>query len=109
MKKLAYSPHYKEKIVKLRKYLDFHFGTQVRRKVFKEIDERIHLLQRFESMGISIREVYDIDCDYFCVYVAKNYVFYRVDSDTVYIVNIYNEREGFMQKMFGIELVKDDE
>ncbi|MBQ7416730.1 MAG: type II toxin-antitoxin system RelE/ParE family toxin [Acidaminococcaceae bacterium] len=109
MKKLAYSPHCKEKIVKLRKYLDFHFGTQVRRKVFKEIDERIHLLQRFESMGISIREVYDIDCDYFCVYVAKNYVFYRVDSDTVYIVNIYNEREDFMQKMFGIELVKDDE
>ena len=71
--------------------------------------QRIHLLQRFESMGISIREVYDIDCDYFCVYVAKNYVFYRVDSDTVYIVNIYNEREDFMQKMFGIELVKDDE
>lgn len=55
MKKLAYSPHYKEKIVKLRKYLDFHFGTQVRRKVFKEIDERIHLLQRFESMGIYVK------------------------------------------------------
>ena len=108
MKKLVYSPDYKEKIVKLRQYLDLRFGMEVRKKTFKTINNRIHLLQRFESMGISVREVYDIDCDYFCVYVAKNYVFYKFDSDTIYIVNIYNEREDFMQKMFGVRQALDD-
>jgi len=109
VKKLAYSPDYKEKIVKLRRYLDFHFGAEVRKKTFKTINERVHLLKRFASMGLSVREVYNIDCDYFCIYVAKNYVFYRFDCDTVYIVNIYHEREDFMQKMFGIKLAAEDE
>ena len=40
------------------------------------------------------------DCDYHYIYVARNYVFYRLDEKTIYIVNMYNEREDFMQKMF---------
>ena len=109
MKKLAYSPDYKEKIAKLRRYLDFHFGIEVRKNTLKKIDKRIHMLARFESMGISVRDFYGIDCDYHCIYVAKNYVFYRLDDETVYIVNMYNEREEFMQKMFGFGQAFEDE
>lgn len=36
--------------------------------------------------------------------IEYNYVFYRVDDDIIYVVAIYNEREDFMWKMFGITL-----
>ena len=108
MKKLAYSPDYKEKIAKLRRYLDFHFGMEVRKKTLTKIDKRIHMLARFESMGISVQDVYGIDCDYHYIYVARNYVFYRLDEKAIYIVNMYNEREDFMQKMFGFKQAFED-
>ena len=109
MKKLVYSPSYKEKIIKLRSYLDFKFGSDVRIKILKKLDKRIHMLQRFEAMGISVREIYGVDCDYYCIYVVRSYVFYKFDNTTIYILNIYNEREDFMQKMFGLKTIADND
>ena len=103
MKSIEYSPDYKEKITEIRKYLDFQFGNRTREKIMRELDAKIHLLQMHENMGISVRDNYGVDCDYLCIYAVRNYIFYRVDDDRIYIVNIYNEREDFMQKMFGIK------
>ena len=44
-----------------------------------------------------------MDTDYQCIYVAKNYIFYRIDEDAIRIVKIYDEREDIMWKMFGIK------
>ena len=38
MKKIVYSPDYKEKLISLRKNLDFQFGEDVRRRVMKALD-----------------------------------------------------------------------
>ena len=108
MKRLVYSPVYRKKIRRLRQYLDFQFGEAVRQKALQKIDERLHMLLTFDALGISVRENFGIDCDYFCIYVAQNYIFYRVDDTRIYIVNIYNEREDFMLKMFGIRTVFED-
>ena len=78
------------------------FGPGVRKKTLKKLDEQIHMLQTYENMGISVRQIYGVDCDYLCIYAVKNYVFYRVDGNAIYIVSMYNEKEDFMQKMFGI-------
>lgn len=102
MKKLVYSPKYKLKISEIKKYLDFHFGKEIRKRVLKEITGQIHELLDFPEMGVSIKELYGIETEYRYIFVAKNYIFYRVDSDFIYIVNIYNEREDFMMKLFGI-------
>ena len=45
-----------------------------------------------------------ISSPYFFLHVEHNYVFYRIDRNVIYIVDIYNEREDFMWKMFGIRL-----
>lgn len=38
------------------------------------------------------------------VYIgSKNYVFYRIEPDCLYVVNIYDEREDFMVDLFGIK------
>ena len=108
MKSIEYSPDYKEKITEIRKYLDFQFGNRTREKIMRELDAKIHLLQMHENMGISVRDNYGVDCDYLCIYAVRKYIFYRVDDDRIYIVNIYNEREDFMQKMFGIRTTSQE-
>lgn len=45
-----------------------------------------------------------IPSPYFLLHVEHNYVFYRIDGNIIYIVDIYNEREDFMWKMFGSRL-----
>ena len=102
MKKLKYSPDYTEKMRELKKYLDFQFGGDVRKRVIKEIGSRVRSLRENEQIGISVREMYGVDTDCLCIFVAKNYVFYRIEPDCIYVVNIYNEREDFMMDLFGI-------
>lgn len=102
MKKLKYSPDYIEKMRELKKYLDFQFGGDTRKKVIKELGSCVRSLRKNEQIGISVREMYGVDTDCLCIFVAKNYVFYRIEPDCIYVVNIYNKREDFMMDLFGI-------
>lgn len=108
MKKLKYSPDYTEKMRELKKYLDFQFGENTRKKVINEIGNRVRSLREHEEIGISVRNMYGVDTDCLCIYAAKNYIFYRVEPDCIYIVNIYDEREDFMMNLFGIKTTSQD-
>ena len=107
-KKLKYSPDYTEKMRKLKKYLEFQFGGEVRKKVLNEIGARVRSLPEHEQVGISVREMYGVDTDCLCIFVVKNYVFYRIEPDCIYVVNIYNEREDFMKDLFGIKTTSQE-
>ena len=92
----------------LKKYLDFQFGGDVRKKVIEEIGNRVRSLREHEQIGISVRDMYGVDTDCLCIFVAKNYVFYRIEPDSIYVVNIYDEREDFMMDLFGIKTTSQD-
>ena len=108
MKKLVYSPDYKAKSKDLKKYLDLHFGENVRKKTLRKIADRLHLLQKYEDMGVAVRAVFGVETDYCFVFVAHQYVFYRIDAERIYIINMYNEREDFMQQLFGIQTISQE-
>ncbi len=108
MKKLYYSAQYKRKLLEIKKYLDIRFGAAVRKKVFKTITDRLHQLQKYEESGVSLRAVYGIDSDYRYIFIAHNYVFYRVDDDSIKVLNIYNEREDYIRDLFGISSVSEE-
>ena len=38
------------------------------------------------------------------LHVEHNYIFYKINDNVIEIVDIYNEREDFMWKLFGIKL-----
>ena len=61
MKKLVYSPDYRNKIIQLKNDLDQKYGQTVRKKVLSEINHHIHLLKAHNYLGISLREMYGID------------------------------------------------
>ena len=68
----------------------------------KKLDSRIQSLKQNEDIGISVKEMFGVETDYKVIYAAKNYIFYRIEESNIFIVNIYNEREDFMWKLFGI-------
>lgn len=47
--------------------------------------------------------MFGIASNYRYLYVAPNYVFYRVEDECIRIVNIYHEREDFMWQLFRID------
>jgi len=55
-----------------------------------------------EKKGIAVFAMYNIECDYRYLYVSHNYVFYRIESEKIIIVEMFDERKDFMYKLFGI-------
>ena len=55
-----------------------------------------------EKKGIAVSAMYNIECDYRYLYVSHNYVFYRIESEKIIVVEMFDEREDFIYKLFGI-------
>ena len=60
MKVLCYSQDYREKIIKMRKYIDSYFGKIKRKEVFTKINSRIHEVRENENIGISVKKMFRI-------------------------------------------------
>jgi len=52
----------------------------------------------------SIENMLEIPSPYYFLHAEHNYVFYRIEYETIFVTDIYHEREDFMWKMFGIRL-----
>ena len=89
MKKIVYSPDYREKIEVIREWLDLRFGKNIRAKHMAEIRHRLVSLKEFPTQGMSVRAMFGVDSDYEFIYVSHNYIFYYQDEEVIYI-SIYS-------------------
>lgn len=103
MKKVEFSLIVRQKLKDLRSDLTARFGAEVSKRSVKKITEAAKGLGVFETKGISVADMYDIDCDYRYLYVGHNYLFYRIEPNQIIIVEMFDEREDFMRKLFGID------
>lgn len=101
MKQIEYSQIVRKKLQSLKAYLTDEFGTVVAQKSIKQITTSVRDLGKFPEKGVAVSAMYDIECDYRYIYVSHNYFFYRVEKDAVIIVEMFDEREDFMHKLFG--------
>ena len=102
MKKLEYSQIARNKLKALRKRLANEYGATVSSKIIKQITSAARGLETFEQKGLSVTSVYGIECDYRYLYIAHNYLFYRIEDNKIIIVEIFDEREDFIYKLLGI-------
>lgn len=102
MKRLEYSPDAAQKLRNIKSDVVKNFGTDVSKRVVSNITQAVRGLQQFEKTGISVEDALGIPCDYMMLYTEHNYVFYRITEKTIYVVDIFHEREDFMWKLFGI-------
>jgi hypothetical protein len=94
--KIRYSPDAREKLRRIKK----EYGV----KIVGVITKGINGLADNPRKCPSIESVLGIPSPYHFLRICSNYVFYRIDNDIIYITDIYNEKEDFMWKMFGIRL-----
>ena len=102
MKKIEYSQIVRKKIQTLKAYLSDEFGAAFSQKSIKQITTSVRNLTNFPEKGAGVSAMYDIDCDYRYIYVSHNYLFYRIEEDKIIVVEMFDERENFMYKLFGI-------
>lgn len=108
MKKVEYSQIVRRKLKALRVRLTSEFGSEVSRKSLKQITDAARGLENFAEKGVSVSSMYDIDCDYRYLYVGHNYLFYRIEKDKIIIAEMFDEREDFMYKLFGISTTSQE-
>lgn len=59
--------------------------------------------KQFETGGPSVENLIGIPCDYRMLYVQYYYAFNHIEGDLVRIIDIFNEREDFLWKLFGVK------
>lgn len=102
--KLKYSPDASDKLRKLNRQITGSNGKQVATRIVSKITGEIRGLQNNPEKGTSVEAVLGIPTSYRLLHVEHKYAFYRIENDTVYVTDIYNEREDFMWEMFRVNL-----
>ncbi len=102
MRKIEYSKVVQRKLRALKKDLEQQFGPETAVDSMTKIMRDIHHLSSNSEIGIQISKMYDVDTDYWYLFSTHNYFIYRIEKTTVVIANMFNEKEDFMLKLFGI-------
>ena len=105
MYEIIYSPTVQEKLEALKVKLVELCGENVGKKRFIEVIDGFEIRLTFSNTGIPIKTMYDVETEfehYFIIYSHKNYFLYYIDSDKVYVMEMYDEREDFARTLFGI-------
>lgn len=108
MKKIEYSKEALNKLKEIKKEIARDYGVKVADKVIANILRNIKRLEVFENSGTLLSSKVGIDCDYRYIYAEKNYIFYRVVKESVKILNVLNEKQDFMQILFGIKTTSSE-
>lgn len=107
-RKIIYSEIALSKRKSMKKEIKERYGQETAEKITKQISRTIAKLKQFPQLGVSMREQYDLDCDYYMLFIAHNYFVYRILNDTIMILEIFHEKEDFMYHMFGIVTTTQD-
>ena len=103
MKKILYSPDAVEKLQEIKQDIRIKYGKQKANKIIKNLLKAIGGLRIYENKGPSVEDLTGVICDYRIIFTEHNYVFYKIDKSEFLIVDMYNEKEDFMWKLFGIK------
>lgn len=103
MKQIRYTPDAADKLREINRSITLRYGSNKAKNIIKSITNAIKGLVENENKGPSVEKMFGVTTDYRYIFISKNYVFYRVESDYIKIVNIYNEKEDFMSALFGID------
>jgi plasmid stabilization system protein ParE len=102
LKQLEYSQIVRRKLKNLKIELTEEYGAERSKKIIGEMTKTVRRLEEFSDSGVDISQMYDVDTDYFYVFTHHNYFIYRTEGDKVIIIQMFNEKEDFMMKLFGI-------
>jgi hypothetical protein len=98
--KIKYSPDAKDKL----RQIKMNAGTPILEKIMVSINS----LSDNPRKCPTVENMLGIPSPYYFLHTEHNFIFYRFDDKVIYVTDIYNEREDFLWKMFGIQLRTQD-
>lgn len=105
MSTIQYSPMALNDLQQIKDYISDHWGEDVAKKVLKKMTSDVRRLEEYPVSGVDLGKIIDVPTDYRYLYSEKNYVFYRLELNTIKIVRVLNEQQDYLQQLFGIESV----
>lgn len=108
MSRLIYAPKALEDLQGIKNYINEQFDADRAKTGIKEIVLKIRQLERFPEEGVFLARLIQYPTDYRYLVIKPNYVFYRIEADAVKIIRILNEKQDFLQILFGIRSVSED-
>ncbi len=108
MKSIKYTPDAADKLRKLNDYISKEYGKVKAKKIIKSITDAINDLKDHERKSLLVSNMFEVDTDCRYIFASRNYVFYRIEEHSICIINIYNEKEDFIQQLFGINTTSQE-
>ena len=102
MAKVEYSPLALEDLQCIRDYILANFGESVAKKILKKLTSSILSLEQHPLLGVDFGKIIDLQTEYRYLFLENNYIFYRLEADSIKIIRVLNERQDYMQQLFGI-------
>ena len=104
MTEIVYSPLALEDLSYIRDYITDSFGKDLANRILKKILSDIRRLEDYPLSGIDLGSIIDVRTEYRYLLSEKNYVFYHLELDEIRIIRILNEKQDYMQHLFGVDL-----
>lgn len=101
MHQIEYSPMALEDLRNINDYVIANWGESVANKTLEKITSDIRRLGQYPTLGVDLGKIIDIPTRYRYIFSGKNYVFYYVEVEKIRIVRVLNERQNYMEKLFG--------
>lgn len=108
MPKLIYTPKALDDLQKIKTYVARQFGRNKAKACAREITSTVRQLEIFPEEGLCVEDLIEYPTDYRYLVVKPDYVFYRIENDIVRIIRILNEKQDFLQILFGISSISEE-
>lgn len=96
-------------MARVKEYITAQHGANVARKSLRRLTSSARRLEKFPEEGPGLEGMILVPTDYRYLYVKPNYLFYRIEGNSVKVVRVLNEQQDFLQILFGITTASDDE
>ncbi len=107
MPKLIYTPKALDDLQGIKTYVSRQFGGARAKSCVREIATTVRQLEMFPDEGPCLQDLIEYSTDYHYLVVKPNYIFYRIEGDTVRVIRILNEKQDFLQILFGMNCISE--
>ena len=108
MHKLIYTPKALEDLRKIKSSIVQNHGADIAQKRMRQLTTIARELEHFSEAGPSLGSIIQFPTEYRYLVVKPNYIIYRVEIDVVKVIRVLNEKQDFMQILFGMSDISEE-
>ncbi len=102
MRSVIFSPDAAEDIKELRDRLRLQFGHDKAKEHIDQLRSEIRNLRDHPEVGLATAARFGIESEFLCAFLHHNYVFFTYDEQSIKIINIFDERQAILWRMFHV-------